>query len=669
MLRFISRPSYRQVATRSRSTSLIRSSFNEPIRESDQTHRSLNPVGLFGTRLRQPSDFSQLAKETIRNSQEIVNRIESTADDASYRVHTIRDFDLLSDTICRLIDVAELVRNVHPDPKWIQAADETFQNLGNFMSQLNTHFALYESVCRYLDQFEGRGERPKDELIVARMFKADFQKSGIHLSASTRREFIDINDKINNLSHQFSSDAFSSTKQDKNEVLEELLYWRSKTAKLLGKESFASYFLQDKMAKSPENVLKFLKNFDAVNRPLAQREVDAIRRLKYNGSSDSKLAVGMYDRNSFGSISKSDSYLRPYLSVGSVLQAISELFQRLYGVTLEPVTTTSGEVWDPSVRRLDVIHETEGKIATIYCDLFRRLPRSGTAPKCPVPAQFTVRCARRIDWDNGIDNPDLKLLGTFNDKSKRAIYQLPVVVISCPFDHPTERRPTLLSWHESESLFHEFGHAIHSALARTNFQHVAGTRCMLDIVETPSILMEYMMRHPDVLRHFRHYETDKPLSSELISQHVKALNAPQAFAALDAQQQIFFATVDQCYHSLTAEQLENKRNYVKSLYRDIYKKVQVLSPELDHSQPSSFTHLSVYGGGYYSYLWCRMIAQDLFKHHFQIALNHDDPEKLRLAGDVFRQEMLGFGGGIDPWDIRWDRLLDGRSLPDCISKT
>lgn len=159
--------------------------------------------------------------------------------------------------------------------------------------------------------------------------------------------------------------------------------------------------------------------------------------------------------------------ISPYFSVGSVIQGLSKLFSRLYGISFRSAEIMPGEVWHEDVRKLEVIDENEGKIGTIYCDLFNRFG------KYQNPAHYTVRCSRRVDDDDiaGDILPDINIaeLGELpacepgeTVKGRNGRYQLPVVVLMCDFMNPTNSKgPSLLSWLEVETLFHEMGHAMH----------------------------------------------------------------------------------------------------------------------------------------------------------------------------------------------------------------
>jgi len=273
--------------------------------------------------------------------------------------------------------------------------------------------------------------------------------------------------------------GMNRTEPHRVEVLDTMLRQRAELAEVLGSETYAQLTLRDKMAKTPENVDGFLKSLAKHSRRAAQVDIDRLRRIKAQntsgithpreGPTGHLPQIYAWDRDV---LSPSLSYalpksepIEPYLSVGTVMNGLSKLFDRLYGISFRPASVAPGEVWDGAVRRLDVVHETEGPIGVIYTDLWSRPGKSGAA------AHFTVRCSRRVDdddphgdglepgWDAGL-GPGLETEGA-TIHGKEGKYQLPIVVLSMDFGPFNPTGPSFLPWNSLETLFHEMGHAIH----------------------------------------------------------------------------------------------------------------------------------------------------------------------------------------------------------------
>ena len=221
----------------------------------------------------------------------------------------------------------------------------------------------------------------------------------------------------------------------------------------------------------------FLRTLADHHRPKALADIRLLQETKQLYTKSEALpTVYAWDRDFYTERIKISSPkqpvtpISPYFSVGSVIQVLSRIFSRLYGISFEPADILPGEVWHDDVRKLDVIDEQEGKVGTIYCDLFNRSNKFQNA------AHYTVRCSRRVDDDDGVgDIPsgiDVTEMGELS-KSDHGVkingrtgrYQLPVVVLTCDFAKPKgKQNPSLLNWIEVETLFHEMGHAMHCKL-------------------------------------------------------------------------------------------------------------------------------------------------------------------------------------------------------------
>lgn len=464
----------------------------------------------------------------------------------------------------------------------------------------------------------------------------------------------------------------ASRTASKNQVhtLEMLLRYRAELANLSGYNSFAQMTLIDKMAKSPEAVNNFLQALSADNGGLMRQEMDEIMKMKRAAPAvgNSSPEINAWDKDYYRhrlaaqarSTSRKPDFLSAYFSLGTVMQGLSRLFSRLYGVHFVPHETTPGETWNPDVRRLDVIDENEGHIAVVYCDLFSR---SG---KNPNPAHFTLRCSRLISPSEIEEASSFSALSDLtpsqaaNDgmatsiSPSGAVYQLPTIALICDFAPPSNpTQPTLLTFREVQTLFHEMGHAIHSILGRTQLQNVSGTRCATDFAELPSVLMEHFAADPAVLGLFaRHWETDAPLPYQMVADKLALDRKGQA---AETESQILLALLDQAYHSALPLQPHFDSTHVFHALHDRHASV----PEpRETSWQGFFGHLVGYGGTYYSYLFDRAIAGRVWKEVFRGG--RDGGAIAREGGERFRREVLRWGGARDGWRCVAGVLADGR---------
>lgn len=463
-------------------------------------------------------------------------------------------------------------------------------------------------------------------------------------------------------------------------VLEAMLRLRAELGGLTGFESYGHMALQDKMmAKSPKSVHEFLLALSKRNSSLVEQDVtDLLKEKGRKLGQPTTTELHPWDkdyymdsiRSSMKSRRRHDDFLSAYFSLGTVMQGLSRLFTRLYGIRFVPRDTLPGETWHPDVRRLDVISDTDGHVAVLYCDLFYRDDKS------PNPAHFTVRCSREISSEEiqeaaeqgaeGVEGlPQFESpIDAANDgmhvskQSGSSVMQLPTIALICDFhqDGRSGNEPALLDYYQMETLFHEMGHAIHSILARTSLQNVAGTRCATDFAELPSTLMEHFCADPTVLSLFaRHHATDEPLPYEMVAER---LRVSTRFEASDMENQIILAMLDQAYHS----SLPNRADFDSTeVYHHLQREHGKLPPDAQGTRwQGFFGHLFGYGSTYYSYLFDQVLSERVWRVVFSggkgnAALDRENGERLKKT-------LLQWGGSRDPWRCLSDALQDERLI-------
>uniref|UniRef100_A0A671V4P7 Mitochondrial intermediate peptidase n=1 Tax=Sparus aurata TaxID=8175 RepID=A0A671V4P7_SPAAU len=582
-----------------------------------KTHRRLNLLdkngGLFGVpELNSPAGFQVATKAALRNTERLLEKACSCPPG----VETVESFDQLSDGLCKVADLADFVKVAHPDQEFREAAERTCIEIGTVVEKLNTNVELCQSLKKLLDNPEIVAQLDPDTRRVAELFLFDFEISGIHLDDKLRKEAVALHVKLLDLNNEFLAGSHMPNRiarsvipehlhlqfasegsfiqvgglhadspddlvreiayriylypnADLMECLEELLKCRYKLAKLVGYESYGHRALKGTMAKTPD--FKMMRNM----------------KKKLNPRNSVKMAASFIPFCGLcfthGRYNIEPSLYSPYLSLGACMEGLNNLFSELYGVSLMSEPPSAGEVWSEDVRKLAVVHETEGLLGYIYCDFFVR------PDKPHQDCHFTIRGGR---WCQ-----------------ETGQYQLPVVVLMLSLPHPTKSAPTLLTPGMMENLFHEMGHAMHSMLGRTRYQHVTGTRCATDFAEVPSILMEYFATDYRVISQFaRHYETG----------------------------QIFYAVLDQIYHS------QPQDRSTTDILKEMQQKFYGLPYTTNTAWQLRFSHLIGYGAKYYSYLMSRAVASMVWRQCFaQDPLNRD-------MGERYRREMLAHGGAKEP---------------------
>ncbi|HTV85521.1 MAG TPA: M3 family metallopeptidase [Dyella sp.] len=403
-------------------------------------------------------------------------------------------------------------------------------------------------------------------------------------------------------------------KYDNGARIEQIMALRHEAAQLLGFANAAEESLATKMAGAPAEVLAFLRDLAARAKPVAQKELAALREfaareLKIDnlqswdvGYAAEKLRQQQYALD--------EEQLKPYFPLPAVIDGLFGLVHRLYGITLRP--RDGVDVWHPDVRYYDVI-DADGRIfAGAYIDLYARSGKRGGAWMDVCRARF----------DDGAQS------------------QLPVAFLTCNFAPPTEGRPALLTHDDALTLFHEFGHGFHHLLTEVPLPSVGGIDGVeWDAVELPSQFMENFGWNRQALDLFaRHWQTGERLPDELFE---RMLAARHFHAGLFLVRQLEFALFDFLLHleydpakgARTLEVLEQARS-----------EVAVLHPPAWQRFPHAFSHIFAggYAAGYYSYLWAELLSADAFAAFEEHAAQGGNVIDASI-GNRFRHEILAVG--------------------------
>ncbi|XP_007898841.2 mitochondrial intermediate peptidase isoform X1 [Callorhinchus milii] len=655
------------------SWSQVAAAFNaKPSRRADLSGKN---VGLFGvSELSTPAGFQVVQEKALKETEELVEQACVTPPGPQ----TVKIFDKLSDSLCRVADLADFVKVAHPDPAFRHAAEDTCMTIGTMVEKLNTNIELCTSLKHLLDNKEIMDSLDPETRRVAELFMFDFEISGIHLDEEKRKRVVQLNVQLLDLNNDFLLGTNLPNKIAKKSMLENLTHWfsmsgdyiyvnglhadspddlvreaaykiflypnpeqlhcldqllacRNQLAHLVGYESFAHRALRGTMAKDPETVMYFLTKLSERLSDRTEKDFKMMEEMKTKlNPRNSKLMP--WDHPYYSGILRAERYniepslYSPFFSLGACMEGLNLLFRQLLGVTLHAEQPEEGEVWSEDIRKLAVVHETDGLLGYIYCDFFHRPDKPNQ------DCHFTIRGGRLLE--NGE-------------------YQLPVVVLMLSLPHPTKSSPTLLTPGMMENLFHEMGHAMHSMLGRTRYQHVTGTRCPTDFAEVPSILMEYFASDYRVVNQFaRHYQTGQPLPQNMIT---RLCESKKVCAAADLQLQIFYSVLDQIYHGQHPLP-ESTTNILKETQEKFYG-----LPHVPHTAwQLRFSHLVGYGAKYYSYLMSRAVASMIWNKCFL-----KDPLN-RAVGERYRKEMLAHGGGKVPMIMVEGMLQERPSMDDFV---
>lgn len=549
-----------------------------------------------------------------------------------------------------------------------EGARQKFVELSGDIARVGTEFVERMAPETPHLRFDSKKMRGLDPNMVRALTKWGETKIGtMHHEAQLALRYVDDADVRRDIYM-----AVRTANQPSIARLETILTKRAELAKLSGFETYAHMTLENKMARSPEAVNQFLGALAEDNKHQVIQELQELLELKKADAQVDNFPdrINAWDKfyythkllSSMHTKLRTPDFLSAYFSVGTVMQGLSRLFDRLYGIRLVPRETRPGEVWDHGVRRLDVVSDTDGHVAVLYCDLFSR------DGKTPNPAHFTLRCSREISpseiedmthvnhpFSSPVDAATDGMAVSYN-KETGTYFQLPTIALICDFSthYP---RPTLLNFNDVRTLFHEMGHALHSFIGRTPLQNVSGTRCATDFAELPSVLMEYFASCPNVLALYaRHWETDAPLPMDALERRLAIDTCTQP---AETEAQILLAMLDQAYHS--ALPLSPDFNSTK-VYHDVYNAHASIPEPAGTAWQGFFGHLFGYGATYYSYLFDRAIAGKIWKDVFQKEGKMGSVD--RSNGERYKDEVLSWGGGRDGWKciagvLRDERLAEG----------
>lgn len=459
--------------------------------------------------------------------------------------------------------------------------------------------------------------------------------------------------------------ALHNASTDQVSILNMILKRRATLAKMLGYESFAHYQLEHKMAKNPENVLTFLKNLQS--RMLNEENSGLMRELSllYSKSTHSDAnptasdiihAIKPWDRDYLLERLRAEhdeevvDDISEYLSVGTIMSGLSRLFHSIYNIELVPEPTAQGETWATQVRKIKVFdNETQRTLGFLYLDFWLANV---------LPSHFTIICLRQLNSDLGEKAEVMRHLVQLDESETN---QLPVISLVCNFQKAStllgrfagleSAKPTLLTLDQVDTIFHEMGHAMHSMIGKTKLQNLLGTRCLTDFVELPSVLMEYFSKDPRVLGQIaRHYSTNEPLPPQTL---VKHRHHRDVLESCETYMQSKMAMLDQVLHGPEiVRRMEAGENLdLTVIYHALERDLKVFADQWS-TWHGKFPHLFSYGAVYFSYLFDRAIAEQIWKTLFAA-----DPWS-RQAGTKYKEAVLKWGGTRDPWHCLADALSD-----------
>ena len=418
---------------------------------------------------------------------------------------------------------------------------------------------------------------------------------------------------------------------DNQQNIKDILKLRHDRAVLLGYKSHADFVLEERMAKSPDQVQSFLASLLQKAKPKGLEEIKELEA--FANEIDGLKALEKWDFAYYSELLKKEKYalddelLRPYFQLEKVIDGVFQTAEKLFGITFVPQSDIP--VYHKDVTAYEVKDQDGNYLSIFYADFF---PRPGK---------------RNGAWMTSYKGQSIK-----NDQDIR-----PHVSIVCNFTKPTKSKPSLLTFNEVTTLFHEFGHALHGMMAKGNYESLSGTSVFWDFVELPSQIFENWCYEKECLDLFaKHYETGEKIPEELIDKIKKASNFQQGYQTV---RQISFGLLDMAYHSQDPSAISS----IFEFEEEVMHPTDLLPKVPGTLMSTSFSHIfqGGYSSGYYSYKWAEVLDADAFEL-FQEKGVFD-----KSTAESFVQNILSAGGSEHP-EILYKRFRGREPKQEALLK-
>jgi oligopeptidase A len=425
--------------------------------------------------------------------------------------------------------------------------------------------------------------------------------------------------------------AFQNNAFDNQKITLQIAKLRYERANLLGYETHAHFVLEERMAQHPDQVKTFLNDLLAKAKPAAEKELaqltafakelDGIEQLeKWDGPYYSeKLKQKLFNLD--------DEILKPYFQLENVLQGAFTIAHKLFGLTFKEIDTI--EKYHADVQTFEVLDNNNELVAVFYADFFPRKGKRNGAWMTSFKPQYI---------QNGVN-------------------ERPHISNVCNFTPPTPTKPSLLTFNEVTTLFHEFGHGLHGMLANTTYPSLSGTSVFWDFVELPSQMMENWCYEPEALALFaKHYETGEIIPQNYVEKIKESASFLEGMATL---RQLSFGLLDMAFHSNNPTDITNIKAFEKATFEGTS-----LYPDVaENCMSVSFSHIfqGGYSSGYYSYKWAEVLDADAFAYFQEKGIFDTE------VATKFKDNILSKGGTEHPMTL-YKRFRGQEPKPEALLK-
>ena len=647
-------------------------------------------------------DFLPAVKEEIAKTKAEINTIVNSNEEPNFK-NVIEALEFSGKQLDRITSIFFNLNNAETNTEIQKIAQELSPLLSDFTNDIRLNEKLFEKIKSVYLKKDKLKLNPEQHTLLDKKYKS-FSRNGANLSADKKNELREIDKKLSKLSLTFgenilaetnafelhltnkddlkgipesvlkaaqeiassknkegwiftldypsyipfmkyaenrtlrkkmalafSSKGFNNNKYNNEGIVLDIVTLRHKRANLLGYPTHAHFILEERMAESPEKVNAFLSELLDKAKPAAEREfkqleafakeMDNIDVLQKWDSAyyTEKLRVQLFNLD--------DQKLKPYFELNNVITGVFEIAKKLFGLHFEEIDTL--QVYHKDVKTYEVKNDTDDLIAIFYADFH---PRPGKR--------------------NGAWMTSYKPQYIENDTNER-----PHVSIVCNFTKPTADEPSLLTFNEVTTLFHEFGHALHGMLANTIYPSLSGTNVFWDFVELPSQVMENWCYEKEALELFAtHYKTGALIPMEYVQ---KIKESATFMEGMQTLRQLSFGMLDMQWHASDPKSMSN----VKKVEDHVFRETNLYPPTSETCMSTAFSHIfqGGYSAGYYSYKWAEVLDADAFEFFKEKGLFN------KQVATGFKEHVLS-KGGIEPPMVLYKRFRGKEPQTEALLK-
>ena len=647
-------------------------------------------------------DYIPAFQEAIDLAKAEIDAIVNNTENPTFQ-NTIEALSFSGDTLDRISSIFFNLNSAETSDEMQKIAQDVSPLLSEFGNDVRLNAALFAKVKTVYDQRESLDLNPEQTTLLDKQYKS-FSRNGANLPEDKKNQLREIDKELSKLSLQFGENVLAETNafelhlidekdlaglpegtieaarslakaQEKEgwiftldhpsyipfvtyadnrelrkkmaiafgarcfqnnefnnqEIVLKIAKLRFERANILGYKTHAHFVLEERMAESPEKVLSFSNDLLAKAKPAAQKEfaqlsafakeLDGIEQLeKWDGAYYSeKLKQQLFNLD--------DEKLKPYFQLEKVLNGAFTIAEKLYGLTFTEVFDI--DKYHEEVTTYEVTDKNKELVAVFYADFF---PRKGK---------------RNGAWMTSFKSQYIK-----DGKNER-----PHISNVCNFTKPTETKPSLLTFNEVTTLFHEFGHGLHGMLANTTYPNLSGTSVYWDFVELPSQIMENWCYEPEALALFaHHYETGEVIPQEYVQKIKESASFQEGMATM---RQLSFGLLDMGWHGQDPTNITD----IKTFENEQFASTQLYPDVVENAMSTAFSHIfqGGYSSGYYSYKWAEVLDADAFDYFLEEGIFNTE------VAEKFKEHVLSKGGTEHPM-ILYKRFRGQEPKPDALLK-